>query len=191
MSDIVSPLAPVAQPTLPALEGVQLATAQTGVKYKDRADLMLAVMNPPATIAGCFTTSKTASAPVEICQQNLAGGKASAIIVNAGNANAFTGKQGLTSAQAVGTTVATALDCPSSQVFMASTGVIGEPLEPSQITSAVDGLVKSARADHWSQAANAIRTTDTYEKQATITASLNGKNRHHKRHRQRLWHDSP
>ena len=179
MSDIISPLAPTVQPKLTALDGVRLATCETGVKYKDRADLMLAIMDPPATIAGCFTTSKTASAPVEICRENLTDpksqGKACAIIVNAGNANAFTGKQGQSSAQMVGDTVAKALDCPSSQVFMASTGVIGEPLDPSQIVSAVDGLIKSATPDHWSQAANAIRTTDTYEKQATITANLNGK----------------
>ncbi len=179
MSDIISPLAPLVQPKLSALDGVQLATTETGVKYKNRADLMLAIMDPPATIAGCFTTSKTASAPVEICKQNLtdpsANGKAAAIIVNAGNANAFTGKQGQSSAQMIGGTVAKALDCLSSQVYMASTGVIGEPLEPTQITNAITGLIASATPNHWSQAANAIRTTDTYEKQATITAKLHGK----------------
>ena len=174
MSSIVSPLAPEHQPVLPALKGVRLATAETGVKYKDRADLMLALLEPPATIAGCFTTSRTASAPVEICRANLPGGKASAIIVNAGNANAFTGKKGQSSAEKVGKTVADALGCPQSQVFMSSTGVIGEPLEPGEIIQAIDSLIENAKPDSWSDAARAIMTTDTYRKQATIKATIDG-----------------
>jgi glutamate N-acetyltransferase/amino-acid N-acetyltransferase len=170
----VSPLAPALQPDLPEISGVKLATTGTGVKYKDRADLLLAILEPAATIAACFTTSKTASAPVEICKKNLSGGKARAIIVNAGNANAFTGKKGESSAKVIGKTVADALQCPPEQVFMASTGVIGEPLDPTSIITAVDELAQTARPDAWQQAARAIMTTDTYLKQATITTRING-----------------
>ncbi len=177
MTGKISPLAPTDQPQLPVLDGIQLAVAETGIKYKDRADLMLAIMQPSATIAGCFTTSKTASAPVDFCKANLAasspsGGKATAIIVNAGNANAFTGKKGQSSTEKVGSMVAAAVDCPIHEVFMASTGVIGEPLDPTDIISAIDGLIKNARPDGWSDAARAIMTTDTYAKQATVQAKI-------------------
>ena len=175
-----SPLAPTSQPQLPAIKGVRLAVAETGIKYKNRADLMLAIMQPPATIAGCFTTSKTASAPVDFCKANLAasgaasGSKAAAIIVNAGNANAFTGKKGQSSTAKVGDMVAKTIGCPDRQVYMASTGVIGEPLDPSDIINAIDGLVATARNDAWSKAARAIMTTDTFAKQATIKTQING-----------------
>ena len=180
MSEKTSPLAPVSQPQLPAISGVKLAVAETGIKYKDRADLMLAIMNPPATIAGCFTTSKTASAPVDFCKANLAAGtssdkKAAAIIVNAGNANAFTGKKGQSSTAKVGNMVASTLNCPTNQVYMASTGVIGEALDPTDIINALDKLVSNASPDTWPDAAKAIMTTDTFAKQATITAKIGDK----------------
>jgi len=180
MSTKISPLAPASQPNLPPIQGVRLAVAQTDVKYKNRADLLLAILSPTANIAGCFTTSKTASAPVDFCRANLGHQKASAIIVNAGNANAFTGKKGESSTAKVADMVAQALDCPINEVYMASTGVIGEALDPSQIIDALEGLVrdadKTATHKEWSQAAKAIMTTDTYAKQATITAKLNGQN---------------
>ena len=178
MSDKTSPLAPAFQPQLPAIKGVQLAVAETGIKYKDRSDLMLAIMQPPATIAGCFTTSKTASAPVDYCKANLAastspsGSKAAAIIVNAGNANAFTGKKGQSSTEKVGDMVAATIGCPTEQVYMASTGVIGEALDPSDIISAIDNLVETANPDAWPEAAKAIMTTDTFAKQATIQTQI-------------------
>jgi len=180
MSDKTSPLAPASQPQLPAIKGVRLAVAETGIKYKDRADLMLAIMQPAATIAGCFTTSKTASAPVDYCKANLAAGasssdsKATAIIVNAGNANAFTGKKGQSSTAKVGDMVAASIGCPTGQVYMASTGVIGEALDPSDIISAIDTLVDTANPDAWPDAAKAIMTTDTFAKQATIQTQIAG-----------------
>ena len=176
MTSKISPLAPTDQPELLAISGVELAIAQTGIKYQDRADLMLAIMRPSATIAGCFTTSKTASAPVDLCKANLAdhNNKATAIIVNAGNANAFTGKKGESSTAKVADMVAKSLNCPINEVYMASTGVIGEPLDPTQILSAIDGLIESADSKNWPGAASAIMTTDTFAKQATITTTING-----------------
>ena len=178
MSAEISPLAPTSQPSLPPIEGVRLAVAETGVKYQNRSDLLLAILSPTATIAGCFTTSKTASAPVDFCKANLAHQKASAIIVNAGNANAFTGKRGESSTAKVAEMVAQTLGCPINEVYMASTGVIGEALDPTQIIDALDGLVKAADktavGENWSDAAKAIMTTDTFAKQATITTNLNG-----------------
>lgn len=169
-----SPLAPQTPPCLPEIAGVRLATAETGIKYKDRADLMLAIVPEGSAVAGCLTTSKTASAPVDICRENLKGGRVRAVIVNAGNANAFTGKKGESSSAAVTEAVARTLGCPRGEVFIASTGVIGEPLDPSAIISAIEGLASTARPDGWDEAARAIMTTDTFEKQATGHAELNG-----------------
>lgn len=172
----ISPLAPAHQPQLPAIKGVCLAVAETGIKYKDRADLLLVRLDPAATIAGCFTTSKTASAPVDVCRANLLAsqGKASAIVVNAGNANAFTGKKGQSSTSRVAQMAARALDCPTNEIYMASTGVIGEPLDPTEIVEALDGLIANAVPDNWSNAARAIMTTDTFEKQATVQCEVDG-----------------
>jgi len=176
----VSPLAPARQPDLPAISGVRLAVAETGIKYQDRADLMLAMIPDGATIAGCFTTSKTASAPVDLCKSHLAkaasgNGLAKAIIVNAGNANAFTGKKGQSSTQKVCEMLADRIGCQTEEIFMASTGVIGEPLDPTEIINAIDGMVKNSQIDHWREAATAIMTTDTFAKQATIQTEINGK----------------
>ncbi len=176
MTQNVSPLAPAIRPDLPAIAGVKLAVAETGVKYKDRADLMLATLSPGTTIAGCFTTSKTASAPVDLCKSHLATTRqATAIIVNAGNANAFTGKKGQSSTAKICTMLADSLDCPEQEIYMASTGVIGEPLDPDEITGAIDGMISRLQPDIWLQAAKAIMTTDTFAKQATIQTELNGK----------------
>lgn len=173
MSSKTSPLAPVLQPELPPISGARLAVAQTGIKYKRRDDLMLVVLEPPATIAATLTTSKTASAPIDICRHNLPGGKASAIIVNAGNANAFTGQRGLASAQAITAAVASATGQPQDQVFIASTGVIGEQLDPAPIISQISAMARKAAPDNWQKAAKAIMTTDTFEKQETITTTIN------------------
>jgi len=153
-----------------------MAVAETGVKYQNRADLMLAVMPPGTKIAGSFTTSKTASAPVDLCKSHLAAsGQATAIIVNAGNANAFTGKKGQSSTAKICTMLASALACPKEQIYMASTGVIGEPLDPDEITGAIDAMINRLQPDIWLQAAKAIMTTDTFAKQATVQTEINGK----------------
>jgi len=174
----VSPLAPAAQPHLPPVAGVTLGVAETGIKYQNRADLMLAYMPDGATIAGCFTTSKTASAPVDLCKANLtkaasSGQRAKAILVNAGNANAFTGKKGQSSTEKVCAMLAENLGCLPAEIYMASTGVIGEPLDPDDIIKAFDTLTSNSRADNWFSAAKAIMTTDTFAKQATVQTVIN------------------
>jgi glutamate N-acetyltransferase/amino-acid N-acetyltransferase len=168
----ISPLAPKSTPTLPRIAGVKLAAARSGVRYKDRDDVMLAVVPAGATIAGVLTRSKTSSAPVDWCRKNLARGKVRAILVNAGNANAFTGKAGDKAVEESTRAVAQAVGCPRNEVFMASTGVIGQPLEWDKIAAVVPGMVKGAREDGWAAAAAAIMTTDTFPKVATRQARI-------------------
>ncbi len=152
-----------------------LAAAETGIRYKNRPDVLLAVLDPGTTVAGAFTRSKSRSAPVDWCADNLAQGSARAVVINAGNANAFTGKAGVATVTAVAKAAAKTLGCKPSEVFQASTGVIGEPLNPSFITQALPRLHTDARADAWSMAAKAIMTTDTFPKAATVMAKLGRK----------------
>ncbi|MEO8560154.1 MAG: bifunctional glutamate N-acetyltransferase/amino-acid acetyltransferase ArgJ, partial [Rhodospirillales bacterium] len=168
----VSPLAPRTTPTLPRIAGVELAAYAAGLRYQGRDDLMLAVLAPGSVIAGVLTKSKTASAPVEWCRRNLSRGKARAIIVNAGNANAFTGKAGDRSVDEATRAVAAVLKCARNEVFMASTGVIGQPLTTEKIVAAVPALAKAANENGWDQAARAIMTTDTFPKLATQRAQI-------------------
>ncbi len=175
MSHRISPLAPDGLPELPAIAGVKLAAVEAGIRYRGRPDVMLAVLEPGTTIAGVFTRSLTRSAPVEWCAGNVGKGKARAIIANAGNSNAFTGKAGTQCVRAVTKSVADALNCEASQVFIASTGVIGEPLDPSLITRTVPKLATDARGDGWREAAHAILTTDTFAKMVSVTARYAGK----------------
>src|SRR5882757_6657844 len=167
-----SPLAPKTTPTLPRVAGVKLGAARSGVRYKDRDDIMLAVVPAGATIAGVLTRSKTSSAPVDWCRKNLARGKVRAIVVNAGNANAFTGKAGDKAVEESTRAIAQALACPRNEVFMASTGVIGQPLDWEKIAAVVPALIKSGREDGWAAAAGAIMTTDTFPKLATRQAKI-------------------
>ena len=168
----VSPLAPKSIPTLPRIAGVKLGVARSGVRYTDRDDVLLAVVPAGATIAGVLTKSKTCSAPVDWCRKNLARGKVRAIVVNAGNANAFTGKLGDKAVEESTRAIAQALGCPRNEVFMASTGVIGQPLEWEKIAAVVPTLIKSGKEDAWSAAAAAIMTTDTFPKLATRQAKI-------------------
>ena len=170
-----SPFAPLEFPKLPAIDGVKLSAVAAGVKYKKRLDVMLAEFSPGSTIAGVLTQSLTASAPVAWCRKNLPKGKARAIIVNSGNANAFTGRHGDQHVKAMISPVSKALKCPQNQVFVASTGVIGEKLPADRISRVVPRLAKSLRDNRWSDAAQAIMTTDTYPKGASASASINGK----------------
>ncbi len=167
-----SPLAPKMTPTLPRVAGVKLAAARSGVRYKDRDDVMLVVVPAGATVAGVLTRSKTSSAPVDWCRKNLARGKVRAIIANAGNANAFTGKAGDKAVEESTRAIAQALGCPRNEVFMASTGVIGQPLDWEKIAAVVPSLIKSAREDGWSAAAAAIMTTDTFPMIAPDMATM-------------------
>jgi glutamate N-acetyltransferase / amino-acid N-acetyltransferase len=175
MSHPVSPLAPASQPTLPAIAGVRLAAAATGIRYKGRPDVLLALLDSGTTVAGCLTTSKTRSAPVDWCAASLKKGAARALVVNAGNSNAFTGKRGIATVHAVAKAAAALCKCKALEVLQASTGVIGEPLDPSFITNSLAGLAADAKADAWEAAAAAIMTTDTFPKAVTRTIKIGSK----------------
>ena len=167
-----SPLAPDRFPDLPPLDGVKLATAQAGIKYQGRTDLMIARMGPNTTAAGVYTRSLTASAPVEWCRKALEGGLGEVLVVNSGNANAFTGQAGVSSVDRTVEAAADLFTCRPSKVFVASTGVIGEPLPDDKITDALSGLHNALDADNWQTAAQAIMTTDTFPKGCTRKAKI-------------------
>ncbi|BBK45087.1 arginine biosynthesis bifunctional protein ArgJ [Allostella vacuolata] len=175
MAHKVSPLAPDRFPDLPPIAGVRLGTIAAGVRYTTgRVDVMLAELAAETTVAGVFTRSKTASAPVDWCRKALPGGSARAVIVNAGNANAFTGAAGFKAVEVTAEGVAQRLGCRADQVFVASTGVIGEPLPAERITAVLDQLAGDLKPDFWAEAAQAIMTTDTYAKGVTATAKIGG-----------------
>ena len=175
MSTEVSPLAPKTDPVLPPIDGVRIETAEAGIKYKGPTDLMVMVFDDPAEVAGVFTTSKCPSAPVDLCRANRAGGVARALVVNSGNANAFTGVKGAKATALTAEATAEAVGCAPSEVFLASTGVIGEPLAAEKFTGLLGGMAKSAVSDRWAEAAKAIMTTDTYPKVATRAFEIAGK----------------
>jgi glutamate N-acetyltransferase/amino-acid N-acetyltransferase len=168
----VSPLAPKFVPDMPPIAGVRLATAAAGIKYKNRTDVLLALLAPGTAVAGVFTQSKCPSAPVEWCRANLKGGKARALVVNSGNANAFTGKTGREACRFTARIAARAVGCAPTDVFLASTGVIGEPLNANAFDGVMEEMVAAARDAAWLDAARAIMTTDTFPKVATATARI-------------------
>src|SRR3954462_7012796 len=178
MSTAVSPLAPTHVPDMPAIAGVKLATAAAGIRYRGRTDVLLAVMDNGTSVAGVFTQSKCPSAPVEWCRAKLKRGKsakkgfARALVVNSGNANAFTGKTGRQATALTASLAAQAVGCKADDVFLASTGVIGEPLDASKCDGVLAALAKDATPDGWIDAANAIMTTDTFPKVATAKVKL-------------------
>ncbi|MEJ2014283.1 MAG: bifunctional glutamate N-acetyltransferase/amino-acid acetyltransferase ArgJ [Limibacillus sp.] len=171
----VSPLAPEAFPTLPPIEGVTIATGSAGIKYKGRTDVCLFEFPEGAAIAGVLTRSLTASAPVDWCRKNLKKGRARAILINAGNANAFTGSVGEKAVTVCAEALAATLGCKKGETFLASTGVIGEPLPADKIAASLEGLHKGQQADAWESAAKAIMTTDTYPKGASRTLEIDGR----------------
>jgi glutamate N-acetyltransferase / amino-acid N-acetyltransferase len=170
----VSPLAPKSPAKLAPISGVRLGAGPAGIKYADRDDVLMAVMAPGTTVAGVFTTSKTASAPVDWCRAALAQKSARALVVNSGNANAFTGRNGVEAARATAEAAAAVAGCRPQEVFLASTGVIGEPLPVKKITSVLPDIYENTGATAWDQAARAIMTTDTFPKMATATAMIDG-----------------
>ncbi|GGH28771.1 glutamate N-acetyltransferase [Cribrihabitans marinus] len=173
----VSPLAPEAFPDLPAIGGVRFATAAAGVKYQDRPDVMLAVLDPGSAVAGVFTRSSTRAAPVLDCQAKIGGASdgPAAILVNSGNANAFTGHYGQSSVAAVTQAVAEATSVPVSRVFTSSTGVIGERLPHERIVARLSDLAAGLSAGAIGDAARAIMTTDTFPKGASREVTVGGK----------------
>ena len=172
-----SPLAPASFPDMPVIAGVRYAGVEAGVKYAGRKDVMLALCAPGTSIAGVFTRSATRSAPVLDCQAKLGGDSTAgaAILVNAGNANAFTGRNGTEAVDTVVAAVADATGLPASRVFTASTGVIGEPLPKERITAKLAELVNALASDAIGDAAQAIMTTDTYPKGASASCDIGGR----------------
>src|SRR4051812_34250284 len=167
MSAKISPLAPTTVPDMPAVAGVRLATAAAGIRYQGRTDVLLVVLDPGTAVAGVFTQSKCASAPVEWCRARLKGRRARALVVNSGNANAFTGKTGRAACQFTAKLAAQAVGSTPAEIFLASTGVIGEPLDARAFDGVMEGLVANAEGGGWLDAAKAIMTTDTFPKVAT------------------------
>jgi glutamate N-acetyltransferase / amino-acid N-acetyltransferase len=168
-----SPFAPVSFPDLPPIRGVRLAVAQAGIRYRGRTDLLLADLKEGTTVAGVFTRSQTAAAPVLWCRKALKQGQARALIVNAGNANAFTGAVGEKAAADTAAAVAATLGCPTEKVFVASTGVIGELLPTSKLVAALPGAKAALGGASWEDAARAIATTDTFAKGSAASAVVN------------------
>jgi glutamate N-acetyltransferase/amino-acid N-acetyltransferase len=172
MSTTVSPLAPKKVPTMPEVAGVRLATGAAGIKYKGRTDVLLALFDEGTTVAGVFTRSKCPSAPVEWCREKLKGGQARALVVNSGNANAFTGKTGREATAFTAKLASAAASCKPAEVFLASTGVIGEPLQAQKFDGVLDKLVEDSAPGRFMDAAKAIMTTDTFPKVATAKVKL-------------------
>jgi glutamate N-acetyltransferase/amino-acid N-acetyltransferase len=163
---------------MPAIAGVRLATAAAGIRYKGRTDVLLAVMDKGTSVAGVFTKSKCPSAPVEWCRAKLSRGGSSkgsfarALVVNSGNANAFTGKTGRQATTLTAALAAKAVGCSANDVYLASTGVIGEPLDATKFDGVLGTLAESAAPADWMSAARAIMTTDTFPKVATATVKI-------------------
>ena len=172
----LSPLAPAAFPSLPEIGGVSLATAEAGVRYAGRTDVMLALLAPGTAMAGVFTRSATRSAAVLDCQKKIAfqSEAGAAIIVNSGNANAFTGRNGEAAVTAVTSAVANTLDVPEARVFSSSTGVIGEPLPHDRIAAKLDELKGNLDPTGIENAARAIMTTDTFPKGSGTQVEIDG-----------------
>jgi glutamate N-acetyltransferase/amino-acid N-acetyltransferase len=174
MTTPISPLAPAQFPDMPPVEGVKLATAAAGIRYAGRTDVLLALFDPGTAAAGVFTRSKCPSAPVDWCRAQLKRGGARALVVNSGNANAFTGKSGREATKVTAEIAAAAAQCDPKDVFLASTGVIGEPLDATKFGKVMDRLVVDAAPGAWHEAAKAIMTTDTFPKGAAAMVRLGG-----------------
>jgi len=162
----VSPFAPAVPATPPEIDGVAFATAEAGIKYRDRKDLLLVRLAPGSSAAGVLTKSKTCSAPVLWCREQLQHGRASGLVANAGNANAFTGQRGDDAAKLTAEAAARALDAEVNDIYLASTGVIGEPLDASAFQTVLGNMSGRLQSNGWSEAAAAIMTTDTFPKLA-------------------------
>jgi len=173
MDLMISPLA-VALPELAPLAGVRLGAIEAGIRYRNRTDLVMLELAAGTTAAGVFTTNRCPGAPVDWCRAALSGGRARAVVVNAGNANVFTGRAGAAACAATAAAAAKLVGCPAKQVFVASTGVIGETLAVDRLTAALPALHAGLRADGWEAAARGIMTTDTFPKAATRVARIGG-----------------
>ena len=173
MAAKVSPLAPEAFPEMPPVAGVRLATAAAGIRYAGRTDVLLVLLDAGTAVAGVFTRSKCPSAPVDWCRARLKrSDKAQVLVVNSGNANAFTGKSGRAASELTAEIAAKAAHCKPGDVLLASTGVIGEPLDATKFESVMNRLAADAAPGGWHEAAKAIMTTDTFAKGAAAILRL-------------------
>jgi glutamate N-acetyltransferase/amino-acid N-acetyltransferase len=170
----ISPLAPERFPEMPAIAGVRIAVGESGLKYQGRPDLVLLGFSPGTTVAGVLTQSTAPGAPVQWCREHMGAGTARGLVVNAGNANVFTGAKGRVAVEAMAAASAKALSCGPKEVMIASTGVIGEPLEHEKITAEIAKLPARFGVNDWEQAAKAISTTDTFTKGASTTVEIGG-----------------
>lgn len=173
-----SPLAPARFPDIPKVAGARIATAHTGLRYQGRDDLLLIAFDGGASVAGLLTRSTMPGAPVEWCRKLLGGGKtrARALVVNAGNANVFTGQAGRQAVVATAKAAAKAVGAKADEIFLASTGIIGQPLDHAKITRLLPTLAQAARIEtSWLVAAKAIGTTDTFPKGAFARTKIDGK----------------
>jgi glutamate N-acetyltransferase / amino-acid N-acetyltransferase len=167
----VSPLA-VHFPALAPVDGVRLGAAEAGIRYRDRTDVVLMELAAGSTVAGVFTSNRCPGAPVDWCRGSVKGGRARAVVINAGNANVFTGRAGHETCAATAAAAAELVGCPAKQVLVASTGVIGEVLPHEKLTAALPALHANLRDDGWEDAARGIMTTDTFPKGATRLARI-------------------
>ncbi len=170
----VSPLAPASIPAVPPVAGVRFATGAAGIRYANRTDVLLAAFDEGTTVAGVFTRSRCPSAPVDWCRAALGGGTARALVVNSGNANAFTGRVGAAAARRTAELAAAATGADTGSIFIASTGVIGEPLDAAKFEGVLERLHGELSPGGIVDAARAIMTTDTFPKLATATATIDG-----------------
>jgi glutamate N-acetyltransferase / amino-acid N-acetyltransferase len=159
---------------MPPVDGVRLSTAAAGIRYAGRTDVLLILLDPGTSVAGVFTRSKCPSAPVDWCRERVKGGTASALVVNSGNANAFTGKTGRAATTLTARIASKAAGCKPDSVFLASTGVIGEPLDATKFEGVIERLVAEAAPGGWEKAATAIMTTDTFPKGAAAIVRMGG-----------------
>ena len=170
----ISPLAPARFPLLPPIAGVRLASYAAGIRYTGRDDLMVAELAPGSTVAGVFTQSTMPGQPVVWCRECLPRGRVRAIVVNSGNANVFTGRAGRRVVESTAATAARVFACDPREVYVASTGVIGEPPPADRIGAALPKVAERLDAALWEAAARAIMTTDTFPKGAAATAAIDG-----------------
>ena len=174
MAHPVSPLAPKTFPELAEIAGVRFATAEAGIRYKNRTDVLLVAFDDDTQVAGVLTRSLCPSAPVDWCRAHLPAGTARGLVVNSGNANAFTGKRGVEAVSLTADMAARVLGCAPEEVFLASTGVIGEPLPAEKFDGVLQDMAGTLTGTPWIEPARAIMTTDTFPKLAGATVTLDG-----------------
>lgn len=170
----VSPLAPTRKQTLPPIAGCRMAAREAGVRYKGRRDVLLMAFDPGTTVAGVLTRNQMPGAPVDWCREHLPAGTARGLVVNAGNANVFTGAHGAMACAETAKAAAAALGCDPKEILLSSTGVIGEPIRYERIVEHLPAAEAELTEDAWETAAATIMTTDTFAKTASRTANIRG-----------------